>query len=219
MAYIDGNEVLLDAVLHGEGGAVDVVQETGSSTTAVMSQKATTDALDTKLNNISYTSNNYRTVPVINIGDNKATYTVLTEKTVDWSLMFRVAGGRTKVGTPIEDDDATNKNFVEEAVGVWQSGYVQGANELILSVSGSGSGMWNGGTVHAAFYGTSGGEIVVHLYHSTDNIGIDGHCVGYLYYDKYSEPYMEYTPYATINGEVQDGSKINITCTVISSKI
>lgn len=45
MAYIDGNEVLFSATVNTEGVDVEIVQTTGDSTTAVMSQKATTEAI------------------------------------------------------------------------------------------------------------------------------------------------------------------------------
>lgn len=49
MAYINGDEVLFSAQITGDGissgSSVEIVQTTGESTTAVMSQKATTKAI------------------------------------------------------------------------------------------------------------------------------------------------------------------------------
>lgn len=109
MAYINGSETLFSAELH-EGVDVEIVQETGESTTAVMSQKASTESFVPKVTSTSefdrvYFVNTKGTQALINIG---VGYPHAN------TLVARQNGGQIQTGTPTEDRHAVTLKYANE---------------------------------------------------------------------------------------------------------
>lgn len=93
-----------------EFDAVDIAQETGESTEAVMSQKATTDALGGKVDKVSKVSGVYVYTTEAN-GQQTVRQSTNTPKA--YVVPMTDANGNIKTNAPVEDLDVANKEFVE----------------------------------------------------------------------------------------------------------
>jgi hypothetical protein len=103
------------------GGSVEVVQETGSSTSAVMSQKATTDELGKKVTILTnregmpclYQQSTTGAVslrPLQNLQVNDET------QLIAYSAVQRDGGGRVQTAAPYRGIDAVNRDYLETIV-------------------------------------------------------------------------------------------------------
>lgn len=118
--YFDGNEFIycdLDApyYINGSfaesGSSVEVVQETGESTTAVMSQKASTESFVPLLSAIDGAQSVYVTTPD---GTQKA-IPINYAGTPSYSMICgKLAGGIVNVGNPQADTNAVNLGYANE---------------------------------------------------------------------------------------------------------
>lgn len=94
-----------------EFDAVDIAQETGDSTEAVMSQKATTDALGGKVDKIV---SNWKAYTTDGIG-NTVPKALAANPSAGGVVLYN-DGGIVKTNAPVEDNDAANKKFVEDGL-------------------------------------------------------------------------------------------------------
>lgn len=94
------------------GGSVEIVQETGESTEAVMSQKATTDALDGKLDKVTETHWGPR-IYGVNADGSQVLYGLSWGTSAD-SIAIRTTGGALSVGTPLGDAHAVPRGYANE---------------------------------------------------------------------------------------------------------
>lgn len=101
----------VDGVLFDDGSSVEVVQTTGESTTAVMSQKASTESF----------------VPKLEIAEGEGTFAYIADSKnatgkiqlqygapIPYTLPARDAGGIVIVGTPFGDKHAVNLGYANE---------------------------------------------------------------------------------------------------------
>lgn len=103
----------VNGALGGDEPTVEIVQTTGESTTAVMSQSAVTEALAGKLNTISYTPTTNR-VPTIQQNSGKQDWAELTSTTTTaWSVCQRNGNGATAVGNPQSENQAVPLGFAD----------------------------------------------------------------------------------------------------------
>ena len=103
--------------LNVENGALkvttDVQQTTGQSTTAVMSQKATTDALAEKVTKLSAgTSELAYTVQTNGVQSSRG----ITESATGDTIVKRTYGGEIKASDPTSEDSVATMRFVEKQV-------------------------------------------------------------------------------------------------------
>ena len=103
--------------LNVENGALkvttDVRQTTGQSTTAVMSQKATTDALAEKVTKLSAgTSELAYTVQTNGVQSSRG----ITESATGDTIVKRTYGGEIKASDPTSEDSVATMRFVEKQV-------------------------------------------------------------------------------------------------------
>ena len=110
---IEAVNARIDDIEVGGGSSVEVVQETGSSETAVMSQKAVTDSLDTKLD-INTETGEHERVYGIDVDGSPTLLEVSHTPDSNWSLALRKDGGRVAVGKPKEFDDAVSLQHFNE---------------------------------------------------------------------------------------------------------
>lgn len=96
------SNIVLTASDVGALGTSDVVQTTGNSTTQIMSQKATTDALATKLNASDYVVDT-QLADSTNPVQNKVLNTLLADMPSDF---FYGSATTTKIGTEVSFDEA-----------------------------------------------------------------------------------------------------------------
>lgn len=108
MAYINGSETLFSAELH-EGVDVEIVQETGESTTAVMSQKASTEAFLPKIPN----STGEEEVPLI-LKDSSVVRRAVSMNALPYRLVMRDDFSNAKFGTPQHEQHAVPLGFADE---------------------------------------------------------------------------------------------------------
>lgn len=94
-----------------EFDAVDIAQETGESTEAVMSQKATTDALGGKVDKVSKVSGVYVYTTEAN-GQQTVRQSTNTPKA--YVVPMTDANGNIKTNAPVEDLDVANKKYVDD---------------------------------------------------------------------------------------------------------
>lgn len=94
----------------GSGGNVTIVQTTGTSTDAVMSQKAATDSFASKVAPLSTGAWGAYYVK----GDGSAGLYNMSNGATGSTLAMRTTGGALAAGTPTEDAHATPKKYVED---------------------------------------------------------------------------------------------------------
>lgn len=105
----------------GEGSSVEVVQGTGESTEAVMSQKATTDALGGKLDARRNTNTEYPQLYQVQMNSSNTSLRILQSTWQDdetvligYSAVQRDQHGCVQVATPKKGIDAVNRNYANE---------------------------------------------------------------------------------------------------------
>ena len=94
-----------------EFDAVDIAQETGDSTEAVMSQKATTEALGGKVDKKTGTGKFVYTAE-----DGAQTARKITSIPTAWCVPWFDGGGKLQTNDPVEDIDASNKKYVDDGL-------------------------------------------------------------------------------------------------------
>lgn len=101
----------VDGVLFDDGSSVEIVQETGTSTEAVMSQKAITESFVPQLPVKAGATSVYVTTP-----DGKTDVVPINTagKPVQISICAKLAGGMVNVGNPKADTNAVNLGFANE---------------------------------------------------------------------------------------------------------
>lgn len=100
----------VDGILGGDEPTVEIVQTTGESTTAVMSQKASTDAFVKKFTN---TSTSYRAY--VDYGDGtQGGMRIDTNGAGGGTLVGRTMAGTIRAATPQEDRDAVPLGYANE---------------------------------------------------------------------------------------------------------
>lgn len=99
----------VDGILGGDEPTVEIVQSTGESTTAVMSQKASTESFVPKL---TTTDGDKAYVAKANGGTGLMQIQYGTP--ISWTIPARDAGGVVRVGTPQSDNDAVNLVYANE---------------------------------------------------------------------------------------------------------
>lgn len=111
----DINEIAHSIInLEKSGGAsVEVVQETGESESAVMSQKAVTDALAGKADKITKPWQAYTTD-----GNGNTVAKQLAAEPSAGGVVLYNEGGILKTNAPVEDNDATSKQYVDDGLAV-----------------------------------------------------------------------------------------------------
>lgn len=99
----------VDGILGGDEPTVEIVQTTGESTTAVMSQKASTESFMPKPENTS----NEEKVPLIQSGGNVVTRSVSADA-LNYRVVIRDGNANAKFGTPKHEQHAVPLGYANE---------------------------------------------------------------------------------------------------------
>lgn len=111
----------------GGGGSVEVVQTTGSSTTAVMSQRAVTEGLANKLDLRINTDKEYPQIYQVSANSSTQSLRILQSTwrndesaLIGYSAVQRDQYGCVQIATPRKDIDGANKKYVDAATGLYR---------------------------------------------------------------------------------------------------